>query len=224
MTQTTARMKKKGKDFEILVDMEAAMNFKKGISKSVDFLEIERVFTDAKKGNAASEKELMECFGTSDAGDIAAEIVRNGEVLVTQKFRDEEMEKKYKQVIDFLNKNAVDPKTGLPHTPERIKSALEQSHLNLKNAPVESQVKEIMEAISKIIPIKIAVKKLRLTIPAMHTGRAYGIVSQYITKEEWQNNGDLVVVVEVPAGAIMDFYEKLNGVTHGSAISEELKD
>ncbi|VVB79349.1 Ribosome maturation protein SDO1 [uncultured archaeon] len=224
MTQTTARIKKKGKEFEILVDMDAAMNFKKGVSKSVDFLEIDRVFTDAKKGNVAPEKDLMECFGTSDAGDIAAEIVKNGEVLVTQKFRDEEMEKKYKQVVDFLVKNAIDPKTGLPHTPERIKSALEQSHVNIKNAPVETQVKEIMEAVSKIIPIKIAVKKVKLIIPAMHTGRAYGIVSQYITKEEWLNNGDLEVLVEVPAGAILDFYEKLNSVTHGSALSEEVKD
>jgi hypothetical protein len=28
--------------------------------------------------------------------------------------------------------------------------------------------------------------------------------------------------VNVPAGAIIDFYDKLNGVTHGSALTEEI--
>jgi ribosome maturation protein Sdo1 len=38
------------------------------------------------------------------------------------------------------------------------------------------------------------------------------------------NDGSLEVIVEVPSGMIMDFYDKLNGVTHGSAITEEIKE
>jgi hypothetical protein len=34
----------------------------------------------------------------------------------------------------------------------------------------------------------------------------------------------LEVVVSVPAGMIMDFYDKLNGVTHGAAITEEIRE
>jgi len=58
----------------------------------------------------------------------------------------------------------------------------------------------------------------------MHTGKAYGIVAPYMEKENWLNNGDLEIVVAVPAGMIMDFYDKLNSVTHGSAMSEEMKE
>jgi len=29
-------------------------------------------------------------------------------------------------------------------------------------------------------------------------------------------------VLNIPAGLIMDFYDKLNDVTHGSALSEEI--
>ena len=33
--------------------------------------------------------------------------------------------------------NAVDPQAGRPLTPERIRSALDQAHVNIKNAPDE---------------------------------------------------------------------------------------
>ena len=57
-------------------------------------------------------------------------IVKEGEIQTTQEHRDAEQEKKFKQVVDFLTKNAYDPQTGRPHTPERIKNALEQANVN----------------------------------------------------------------------------------------------
>src|SRR3989338_7864404 len=171
MTQTTARIKKTGKNFEILVNM-----------------------------------------------------VKKGEVLVTQEQRSAEQEKKFKQVIDFLSANSIDPKTGNPHTAERIKSALEQDHVNIKNVPIENQIKEIIAEISKILPIKLETKIVRITIPAMHTGKAYGIVAQYKKDETWLDDGSLRVVVNVPSGIVMNFYDQLNSVTHGSALTEELKE
>jgi len=42
--------------------------------------------------------------------------------------------------------------------------------------------------------------------------------------ESWLNDGSLEVIVKVPAGLVIDFYEKLNGVTHGSALTEEIRE
>lgn len=223
MTQTTARIKKTGKNFEILVDLDKAMVFKKGESVSVDFLEIDKIFTDAKKGHVAPDKDLNDAFGSSEVNEIAGEIAKNGEILLTQEYRDEGREKKIKQVVDFLVTNAVDPNTKNPHTAERIKSALDQAHVNIKDVAIEKQISEIIEKISSILPIKIETKKIKIVIPAIHTGKAYGVITQYKEKEDWLSNGDLEVVVSVPAGMVMDFYDKLNSITHGSALTEELK-
>jgi len=223
MTQTIARIKKTGKPFEILVDLQGALNYKKGISKAVDFLEIDRIFKDSKKAEAASTGELRSAFGTDDIYEIAGKIVKDGEVQLTQEFRDAQHDAKYKQVIDFLARNAIDPRTGNPHTPDRIKTALNEAHVNVKNAPIESQITLIMEQLSKILPIKIQVKKVRVVIPAIYTGKAYGVIAQYKEKEDWLSNGDLEVVISVPAGAIMEFYDKLNSITHGAALTEEIK-
>jgi ribosome maturation protein SDO1 len=223
MTQTTARIKKSGKHFEILVDLEDAMKFKRGESSFIQ-AETDVIFRDAKKGERAPGVDLEQAFGTTDSHVIIPKIVKEGEILTTQDFRDAEQEKKFKQVVDFLSKNSVDPKTGNPHTPERIKNALEQAHINIKNTPIENQISDILEKINKIIPIKINVKKVKITIPAIHTGKAYGVISTYKESEEWLNDGSLEVIVKVPAGLILDFYDKLNGVTHGSAVTEEIKE
>jgi ribosome maturation protein Sdo1 len=55
---------------------------------------------------------------------------------------------------------SLDPKTGHPHTPDRIKSALESAHINIKNIPIENQIKDIVAELSKIIPLKIEEKRL----------------------------------------------------------------
>jgi len=219
---TIARIKQKGKHFEIIVDLDEALKFKKG-QTSFFQAEDERVYSDVKKGNVASANDLKEAFGTANTDEIIKKIVKEGEVLTTQDYRDAEQEKKFKQVVDFLSRNTTNPQTGNPHTPDRIHKALEEAHVNIKNTSIDSQIKDILEQISRIIPIKIETKRIKIKIPAIHTGKAYSIVSQYKEEENWLNDGSLEVIISIPAGMIMDFYDKLNSATHGSALTEEIK-
>ncbi len=220
---TLARIRKSGLDFEILVNLDVALKFKKGLSDYMD-VEGDKIFSDIKKGNVASKNDLELAFKTNNVLEIGKIIVKEGEVLVDQEHRDEEKERKIKQVVDFLSKNALDPQTGNPISSERIKNALHESHANIKNVPVENQIKEILESISRIIPIKIQTKKIKIKVPAIQTGKVYGLISQYKERENWLSDGSLEVVVSVPAGIILDFYDKLNSMTHGSALTEEVKE
>ena len=62
MTNTTARIKCKGKDFEILVDIDSALNLRKGLNVNIqNVLAVNQVFTDHKKGLKAADKDLTEC-------------------------------------------------------------------------------------------------------------------------------------------------------------------
>ena len=223
MTNTTARIKQAGEHFEIIVDLDDALKFKKGETDMIN-VEGDKIFTDSKKGEVASTSDLKKAFGTEDVNVIAEKIIKNGEVLVTQEHRSAEQEQKIKQVVDFLATNAVDPKTGNPHTGERIKSALKESGVNIKNTPIETQINDIIAEVSKVIPIKIETKKIKVTVPAVHTGKVYGAVNQYKEGEKWLDDGSLEIIVNVPSGIIMDFYDKLNSITHGSALTEEIKD
>jgi len=213
MTQTIARIRKEGKHFEILVDLEEAIKVAKGDKEANigSAVLTDKIFYNLKSGEHASDSDLEKAFETTNFMEKTIESIKA------------EQNKKYKQIVDFLSRNAVSPE-GRPYTPDRIMKALTEAHINIKNKPIEIQIDEILEQLFRVLPIKIERKKVRLIIPAIHTGKAYGIIKEFSKEETWKSNGDLEVIVEMPTAMIFDFYDKINSATQGSVLSEEIKD
>jgi len=225
MAQTTARIKKGGKNFEILVDLDEAIKVKKD-AQDADLTRAvltEYIFYNRKSGEHASSVDLEQAFGTTDPMQVAEKIIKSGEVVQTAESMKAKHQQKYKQAVDFLSRNAVSPE-GRPYTPDRIMKALSEANVNIKNKPIESQINEVIDQLSKLLPIKIEKKKVKLIIPAIHTGKAYGIIKEFMIKEDWLSNGDLQAIVEMPTALTFDFYDRLNSATHGAVLSEEVKD
>ncbi|MFA5856153.1 MAG: ribosome assembly factor SBDS [Candidatus Pacearchaeota archaeon] len=225
MVDTVARLKSGKLTFETMVDLDNAMKLRRG--EKINISEVIRdnyVYTDLKKGMKAGSNELSISFGTTEMSIIVEKIVKKGEIEVTKEFRDEALENKRKQIIDFLSKNAVDVRTGRPFTPDMIENSLKQSGAKIENQPVDRQLKNIIESLKKVIPIKIETKKIKIKIPAHLTGSTYGLVQEYKEKEDWLSDGSLEVILNIPVGLQTDFYDKLNAITHGSAITQEIKE
>ena len=224
MTDTIARLRTGKITFETMVDLDSAMKMRKGEKVSPTLVVRDTaVYTDQKKGMRAGTAELMNVFGTTDLFAVTEQIIKKGQLEVTQEYRDEKLDARRKQIVDFLAKNASDARTGRPFTPDIIQSSLKEASVHIQDKPVERQITDIIESLKKIIPLKIETKKLRVKIPSVHTGKIYGLIQEYKEKEEWQQNGDLEVTLNIPIGMQMEFYDKLNGVTHGTALSEEIK-
>jgi ribosome maturation protein SDO1 len=223
MPKVTARAKVKGNHFEIEVDLDEALKVKAGKGDITTALEFPRIFTDLKKGNVAKEADLMDAFGTKDAYQIALKIISAGEIQKTQDFRDAERDAKIKQVITLLIRNASD-QNGRPYTEERLRRAIQEVHFSFDNRAPEQQMPELLEKLKAVIPIKMETKKLKLTIPAQYTGQVYGLLKDYKESEEWLSNGSLQAIINIPAGMQIDFYDKLNHITHGAVQSEEIQE
>lgn len=224
MGNVEAKISIKGKRFEIMVDVDKAIQLRKGVPVSIDnVLAFPEVFSDLKKGIKSSQKELKDSFGTEDVRIIAERIIKNGEVNIPMEYRKAEQENKVKQVVDFLARNAIDPRTGRPYTPNAVESAIQQAGIKIENKPIDTQISEIISKLRTVLPIKIETKRLRVTVPAIHSGKVYGLLKEYKEKEDWLSNGDLQCIINIPAGLQMDFYDKLNGITHGSSIVEEIR-
>ena len=224
MTDIIARLRIGRLIFETVVDLESAMKLRRG--EKVDINQVIRdnaIYTDQKKGMKAGHGELEQAFGTTIFDKIVENIVKKGMIEVTQDFRDEALENRKKQIIDFLIKNAMDSQSGRPFTSQIIESALKEAGIKIENKNVESQIIGIIDKLRNIIPIKVQTKRLKIDIPSNYTGKVYGLIQEYKEKEEWLSNGDLQVVLNIPVGIQMEFYDKLNGITHGSAISQEIK-
>jgi len=219
--KVVARIKVKGKHFEIQVDLEEALKVKAGKGDILSALDMPKIFTDLKKGHVASQADLTECFNSTEVFDIAKQIIIKGEVQKNQDFRDAERETKVNQVVQLLVRNSSD-QHGRPYTEDRIRRALHEGHIAIDNKPAEQQIPHIIEKLTAIIPIKLETKKIKLTIPAQYSGQVYGLLKDYKESEEWLSNGSLEAVINIPAGMQLDFYDKLNHITHGAVQSVEL--
>ncbi len=148
MTKTTARIKQGGKNFEILVDLDKAMNFKKGIGTIEECLEVDRIFTSVKKAKTSSSKDLIKCFKTDDVNEIASQIIKNGEVQLTQEYRKKQQEMENRRIANEVSRLTIDPKTGFPHPLDRIMRAIDEGNINSKD------INEIIDKLKTVIPIK----------------------------------------------------------------------
>ncbi len=224
MTDTIARLRSGKLIFETLVDLDSAIKLRKGENVNISqLIRDNAIYTDQKKGMRAGHAELEQAFGTTIFDKIVENIVKKGMIEVTQEFRDEALENRKKQIIDFLTRNAVDAQSGRPFTPNIIENSLKEAGIKIENKNVESQIMGIIEKLKQIIPLKVQTKRLKINVPAMHTGKVYGLLQEYKEKEEWLTNGDLQITLNIPVGIQMEFYDKLNSITHGSAISLEIK-
>ena len=222
-----ARLKAQGQNFEILVDCANALAVKEGKSVDMhDVLAAMHIFSDAHKGMMASETAMKQIFGTSDPEEVAGQIIRKGEIQLTQDYRDKLREEKRRQIISIIHRNGVDPKTHMPHPPQRIENAFEEAKFRVEEfKPVQEQVQEALKKIRPILPIKFEIKELAIKISPEFAPKCYSAIKMFgtILKEEWQNNGNWVGVVEIPGGMESDFYDKLNKICHGNVESKILK-
>lgn len=224
---TTARIAKSGEKFEILVKPEPALEYKMGKQLAISqLLAIDEIYSDAGKGTRASAEKLEKAFGSTDALKIAEEIMRHGELQLTTDQRRQLVEEKRKQIVAFISRNCIDPRTGTPHPPIRIEQALAQVRFSIdpfKSA--DEQAKDIIEELRAILPIKMEHMRVAVKILAEYAAKGYGAVKGYgtITREEWQADGALVAVVEMPAGLYGPFLEKLGKITQGTIETKTLK-
>ena len=214
-----ARMKISGDVFEILVDCEKAMEFRSGKSIGLDsILASNDIYKDVKKGEHANEHAMAKLFGTNDKMKIATDIIMKGDVQLTVLYKAKLREEKRKQIIEMIHKNAIDPRTGLPHPSVRIERALEESKAKIDEMKsAEEQLQNIVKELRNVLPLKFETRQIAIKIPAKYAGNSYKVLKSYgkMLKDEWQNDGSLVAVVELPAGMQEEFFEKLNGYTRG---------
>ncbi len=217
---TIARYTKENEHFEILVKPEKALDYRNGkISGITEVLAAETIFSDANKGTRAPEDALKKAFGNTDALIIADQILKKGQLQLTTDQRRKMVEDKRKQIVDHISRQAVDPKTNLPHPPMRIENAME--HIRYPIDPyksIEEQARDIIKLLRPILPLKVEQLSIGVHIPAQYAQRAYGSLKTIgvIKREEWRNDGSWYGVLEMPAGTYASFLNKLGELTKGT--------
>jgi ribosome maturation protein SDO1 len=219
-----ARLARHSITFEILVDPDGVEKIYDQSNPSDDdilkILVVDDVFTHWSDGTRAAEEELLKGFDTLDVATIARRILADGEVQLTQEQRKRMLDQKHKRIIEHIARHAWNPQAKMPHPKDRIERALVEAKWRADPLlRVTTQVDEALKILKLLMPIAVARVNVALRIPAEYTGKAYGQIRQLgkLSKEEWQADGALVAVLDIPAGAQTEVYDQLNAITQGNA-------
>ena len=223
---TIARITCEGERFEILVRPQPALDYTSGKNMSLsEVLVTDTVFIDANKGTKAGEDKLKAAFNTTDIRKVAETILNKGKLQLTTEQRRKLSFEKRRQIIAFIARHAVDPKTNLPHPIIRVEQAMEQIHYPIDPfKETEEQAKNIIKLLRPVLPLKVEQTTIEVRIPPAYAAKAYGTIKSYgsIKSEKWRADGSLLSTIEMPAGLYGPFLEKLGELTKGMAEAKRL--
>ena len=224
---TVVKYSYEGEKFEILVKPDPALEYKLGKKKDISSVLVsDDIYTDSSKGTKPSIEKLLKAFKTEDATEIAEKILQKGDLNLTTEQRRKMVEEKKKQLVEFIAKTYVDPRTHLPHPPIRIEQAMKDARISVDSQKsVDEQVKDIVEKLRSIIALKSENLSLEIIIPAQFASQSYAVLKSVgsLKKEEWQNNGSLKAILEIPAAARPHVIDRLGSITKGSASVEVIQ-
>jgi len=224
-----AKLKVKNQGFEVVVDPDLAIEFRKG-NKNIDILNIlkvEDIFTDAKKGLRPTEKTLNEIFRTDDKLKIAGEIIKKGEIQLSSNYREKERETKKRRILEIIMINSINPRDKTPIPLKRLENAWEEANIRINDyKTAEEQVNEVLEKFKPLMPIRFSRQRIKITIPGQHAPKIYGEIKKNSTveNESWNNDGSWTGTIIIPGGLQEKFIDNIKSKTHGKINIELLND
>jgi ribosome maturation protein SDO1 len=222
---TTVKLIMGNDKFEILVKPDLALEYKLGKRNDLSSILIsDEIYSDANKGSRVSDDKLKKHFKTTNSTEIIKQILTKGELNLTTDQRRKMVEEKRKQIIQYINKNFVDPKSKLPHPIPRIENALEDVRVVIDPfKKAEDQIKLVVDSLRKVLPLASETLNLTITIPKSSASNSISFIksSGSMISEEWLSDGSLKVRIEINAGIRGNFLDRLGSLTKGTAQVKE---
>ncbi len=224
---TIVRYSHSGEKFEILVDPDKGLAYKKGeLPEIANVLMIDTIFSDASKGEKPSVSKLEGVFGTSDPLEVARIMFEKGTLQLTAQQRKEMTEQKLRQIINIISRTYVDPSTKLPHPPLRIENALAEARFSVDPfSDAEDQLKDIVDALRPILPMSMESVEIAIKVPPEYASKSYGIVKKLaeIKRDEWTDDGSWIAVVSISAAMQGELLDRLGKATQGNLQTKIIK-
>ena len=224
---TIVRYSHSGEKFEILVDPDKGLAYKKGeLPEIANVLMIDTIFSDASKGEKPSVSKLEGVFGTSDPLEVARIMFEKGTLQLTAQQRKEMTEQKLRQIISIISRTYVDPSTKLPHPPLRIENALAEARFSVDPfSDAEDQLKDIVDALRPILPMSMESVEIAIKVPPEYASKSYGIVKKLaeIKRDEWTDDGSWIAVVSISAAMQGELLDRLGKATQGNLQTKIIK-
>lgn len=206
------------------------MNENKLLEKDIDeVLQTHTVFTNVSKGQVAKNDDLSRAFGTTDQTEICLQILAKGELQVSEKERNTQLESMFRDIATIVADKCVNPETKRPYPVGLIERAMKDIHYSvIPTRTTKQQALEVIKQLKESMEIERAQMRLRLIIPSREAKKVHEKLRPHIStveSEDWQG-GDLEMVCLIDPGCYRIIDETLRAETRGRGTLEmiSLKD
>jgi len=203
--------------FEIATNLGSVLKYRDGKIGWDKVAFTDEIFKNLAKGERATRDELKQAFGTDNVQECLKKIVDRGDLQLTTQERKEKVEQKRAEIVTYIHKYYINPKTNTPHPVVRIENALETLKFRVdSDLPAERQAIDIIKKLPEIMPIKRSDMHATLTVSLQFVGQIIGIVQQWakLIRESYTSESCIMELSVIP-GDYDNLLSELNKATKG---------
>ncbi|KAL0272422.1 UNVERIFIED_CONTAM: hypothetical protein PYX00_005396 [Menopon gallinae] len=220
------RMKKGGKRFEIACYKNKVLSWRNKVEKDIDeVLQTHTVFTNVSKGQVAKREDLVKAFGKDDQTEICIEILSKGELQVSEKERQNQLDSLFKDISTTVAEMCINPETKRPYPVSMIEKAMKDIHFSVKmNRSAKQQALEAIPQLKASLPIERAQMRVKIVLFGKESRKLRDKITKLTSKvetDEW-NDSELVLVCLIDPGHYREIDELVRTETKGRGIFELL--
>lgn len=217
------RHKKGGKRFELACYRNKVMGWRNKVETDIDeVVQINTIFTNVSKGQAAKKSDLAKAYGTDDEAQIVLEILAKGQLQVSKEEREQKQGATYTEVAKLVAERCINPDTKKPYTIAQIERAMKDLHVSIR--PEHSSKKQALEAIKTLkasIPIERANLLLRVQLPGAQAKAIKAAIAPLvgaIESEDWDD--DLELICSIDPGQYRAISDLVQAQSKGKGVVE----
>jgi len=212
------RLKVDKNNFEVLTKKGAALQYREGRLGFSNVLFADEIYTNQSKAQRANDADLLKAFGTTVIEQCAKVIVDKGELQLSTAERKDKVDKRRAEMVQYIHKYYIDPRTKTPHPVTRIENAFEELKITVDpEMAAERQLQEkVLKRLPEVLPIKRSEMTGTLTVPSSVIGQAMGVIKKFaqVSGESYTGDNWTAQVSLVP-GDYDIFMSDLRNVTKG---------
>ncbi|XP_011408208.2 PREDICTED: ribosome maturation protein SBDS-like [Amphimedon queenslandica] len=218
-------MKKGGKRFEIACYKNKVVSWRNKVEKDIDeVLQTHTVFNNVSKGQVAKRDDLVSAFGTEDQTEICKTILSKGELQISERERQSQLESLFRDISTIVADKCVNPDTKRPYTVGMIERAMKDVHYAVKpTRSAKQQSLDVIRLLKDHMPLERARMRLKLVLPVKEARKVrekiVGLLAS-VEQEDWRPQLEIVCLID--PGRFREIDEIVRGDTKGSGIVEVL--
>lgn len=195
------RMKRGGKRFEVACYKNKVVSWRNKTETDLDeVMQTVNVFSNVSKGAVAKKEDLIKCFGHDDVKKICIEILDKGELQISEKERQNQLESAAKDVATIVSEKCINSETKRPFTVSIIEKSMKQIHFSVNpKKNTKQQALEVIKKLKEVLPIERCMMKLRIITHKRNKDKLKELASE-IESQNIEGDGVLEMIISINPG------------------------